>query len=155
MNTMGYKGYVGSAEIDIEGDALVGRLLFLRDTITYSAAITAGAAGLRAAFEEAVEDYLATCQELGDEPDQPCKGSFNVRVGADRHLAAAIAARQLGVSLNEYVCRALDAIKTQKSDHSTHNHFGPVTVQVTASEGPMFASTAGTTPRSISRATAH
>lgn len=155
MNTMEYKGYVGSAELDIEGDALVGKLLFLRDTIAYSSAVSAGTAGLRAAFEEAVDDYLATCHELGDEPDQPCKGSFNVRVGEERHLAAALGARQLGVTLNEYVCRALDAIKAQKQDHSTHNHFGHVTVQVTHTDSRMIASTASPTSRNISRATAH
>ena len=155
MNTMEYKGYVGSAEFDMEGDALVGKLLFLRDTITYSSAVSAGAAGLRAAFEEAVDDYLCACQELGDEPDQPCKGSFNVRVGEERHLAAAIGARQQGVSLNEYVCRALDSIKAQKQDHSTHNHIGSITVQLSPGESQMIFSTASPTSRNISRATAH
>ncbi len=106
MNTMDHKGYIGSAEIDLEGQALVGKLLFIRDTITYSAT---DIAGLRRAFEEAVDDYLATCEELGDEPDLPCKGTFNVRVGPQRHRQLALEARQRHVSINDYVCQALDA----------------------------------------------
>lgn len=152
MNTMEYKGYIGSADVDMEGGAIVGKLLFIRDTITYS---STDLAGLRAAFEEAVDDYLATCQELGDAPDQPCKGSFNVRVGAARHRDAALAARAAGMTLNEYICHALDQAHLAKHDHSTHNHFGPVTVQLTTTEQPMLASTSSASPRSISRATAH
>ena len=101
-----YKGYLGSAEIDVESRALVGKLAFIRDTITYSAD---SVEKLEVAFREAVDDYLSTCARLGDEPDVPCKGSFNVRVGPDRHRAIVIAARTKGVGLNDYVCAALDA----------------------------------------------
>lgn len=100
-----YKGYVGSAEVDIDGDVLVGSLLFIRDTIAYSAATPSG---LEAAFREAVDDYLQTCAEEGDKPDQPLKGSFNVRVGPQRHRRVAIAARVADMGLNEFVCAALD-----------------------------------------------
>jgi predicted HicB family RNase H-like nuclease len=101
-----YKGYLGSAEVDTEESVLVGKLLYIRDTITYSAT---DVAALKTAFEEAVDDYLGACEEDGVEPDQPCKGSFNVRVGAERHRRVAIAARIAGVGLNEFVCSSLDA----------------------------------------------
>jgi len=39
----------------------------------------------------------------GLHPDQPCKGTFNVRVGEDIHRAAAVAAARTGVNLNEFV----------------------------------------------------
>ena len=101
-----YKGYLGSAEVDTEGGALVGKLLYIRDTITYSAT---DVAALKTAFEEAVDDYLEACEEDGAEPDLPCKGSFNVRVGPERHRRIAIAARIAGVGLNDFVCSSLDA----------------------------------------------
>ena len=63
-----YKGYLGSAEIDIKGKALVGKLLFTRDVIAYSATTIEG---LQKAFCEAVDEYLQTCEELGDTPDTP------------------------------------------------------------------------------------
>ncbi len=61
-----YKGYVGSVEADLANRVVVGRLLFIRDSIAYSAA---SMVGVEAAFREAVEDYLAMCAEEGDEPD--------------------------------------------------------------------------------------
>lgn len=131
MNQMEYKGYVGSAEVDVDGDALVGKLLFIRDTITYSGKTPSE---LKAAFHEAVDEYLDVCRELGDKPDQPCKGTFNVRVGQARHLAAAIEARKRGTTLNDFICLALDAALSGKQEH-THNHFDQVTVQIAADDG--------------------
>ena len=105
MSHFEYKGYIGSAEVDAENGILFGRLLFIKDIIGYHAS---GVNELHAAFEEAVDDYLAACEEEGSAPEVPCKGSFNVRVGADRHRQAALRARQKGIGLNDYVCHALD-----------------------------------------------
>lgn len=63
-----YKGYVGSAEINVVDNILHGRLLFITDLVTYAAD---SPKALQAAFEAAVEDYLQTCAELGDEPNIP------------------------------------------------------------------------------------
>ena len=60
-----------------------------------------------AAFEAAVEDYLADCAAEGRAPDQPFKGSFNVRLGPELHRRLAIAARDRGVSLNDLVATTL------------------------------------------------
>ncbi len=37
------------------------------------------AKGIKAAFQEAVDDYLELCKAEGRKPDVPLKGSFNVR----------------------------------------------------------------------------
>lgn len=115
-----YKGYLGSAEVDAENGVLHGRLLFIRDAIGYSAPTVQE---LRSAFESAVDDYLGACAEEGDEPDIPCKGSFNVRVGPERHRDAALRARQKGLGLNEYVCTALDeAARSAAQRTVVHRH---------------------------------
>lgn len=101
-----YKGYLGSAEINLTDDILHGNLMFIKDIITYAAH---SPQALKTAFEEAVDDYLQTCAELGDEPNVPFKGTFNVRVGPERHRRAALVAANLQVSLNDVVVRALDA----------------------------------------------
>jgi predicted HicB family RNase H-like nuclease len=151
MNTMEYKGYLGSAEVDTEADVLVGKLLFIKDTITFSAT---SPAGLQNAFREAVDEYLDTCKELGDEPDQPCKGSFNIRVGPVRHLALALEARKRGVTLNELVCQSLDAALMGRQ-HTAHNHIDQIKVQLQPADGLVVTSTASTTNGSFSRATSH
>lgn len=68
MTTLRHKGYTGSAELPVEDGVAFGRLLAIRDLVTYEADTPAG---LKAAFEDAVEDYLAGCQEAGREPDRP------------------------------------------------------------------------------------
>jgi len=149
-----YKGYLGSADVDVEGGALVGKLLYIRDTITYSAL---NVSDLEKAFREAVDDYLAACAEDGSQPDVPCKGSFNVRVGPARHREIALAARVQKIGLNEFICLALDreighaAVRT-----IVHKHEVSV-IGMTADDGPsyMTAFTAGEQEESSSGTTSH
>jgi predicted HicB family RNase H-like nuclease len=114
-----YRGYLGSAEVDSENDVLFGRLLYIRDVIGYHGT---SVSELKAAFREAVDDYLAACAEEGSEADKPCKGSFNVRVGPERHRRVAVAARVAGVGLNEFVALAIDNALEPKSTKIVHNH---------------------------------
>jgi predicted HicB family RNase H-like nuclease len=110
-----YKGYMGSAEMSVEDDLLVGRLLFIRDVISYVAQTPRQ---LESEFRGAVDNYLQTCTELGDAPDVPCKGSFNVRTGPERHREIALRCAQTGISLNDFVCQAIDAyLDDQKTPH--------------------------------------
>lgn len=57
---------------------------------------------LRSAFEEAVDDYLNLCRQEGRQPEQPFKGSFNVRMGSELHRRAALCA------INQVVKEALE-----------------------------------------------
>ena len=61
----------------------------------------------REAFEEAVEDYLASCARLGREPQRPYSGRFNIRIPADLHARAATRAAERGISLNKLVEQAI------------------------------------------------
>lgn len=147
-----YKNYCGSAEVSVEDNLLVGKLLFIQDVISYTASTPVE---LEAAFREAVDDYLNTCDEIGDEPNQPFKGTFNVRVGQDRHRSAALEALKQDVSLNEWVCQAIDEKLMPAHTEPTSNHFTvnyyvqhPTTERrVTSSAGPDRAwSLLSTTP---------
>src|SRR5688500_634061 len=119
MKHFEYKGYLGSAEVAIEDGVLFGKLLFIRDVVTYTAD---SVSALETAFKEAVDDYVQSCVQLGDQPDVPCKGTFNVRVGSERHRDVAIAARAQGLGLNEFVCSALDAALGEKNVVHVHKH---------------------------------
>jgi len=105
MTTMlEYKGYIGSLAYSEEDEVLHGRLEFIRDLVTYEAG---DAKGLKQAFQEAVDDYLALCAQEGREPDVPLKGSFNVRPGRELHRRAMLFARRKGLNLNTVVSDAL------------------------------------------------
>lgn len=100
MKPMEYKGYIGSIEIDFNSNSIHGRLLFIKDVVTYE---SASVAELQDKFKQAVDEYLAVCEELGDTPDTPCKGSLNIRLGPETHKNCAIAAIQQEISLNDWI----------------------------------------------------
>lgn len=103
-NLLKHRGYYGSIEVSTDDHCLFGKLQFVRALVSYEGETVAE---LEAAFRDAVDDYLATCEQLGTPPETPCKGSFNVRIGHELHLAAAITASQHGISLNDLTRQAL------------------------------------------------
>jgi predicted HicB family RNase H-like nuclease len=110
-----YRGYFGSVEMSDPDEVLHGRLEFIRDLVTYEAP---DAKGLKLAFREAVDAYLAFCVEQGRKPDVPLKGSFNVRPGRDLHRRAMIVAQRKGMNLNAVVSEALRRY-LDREDHAT------------------------------------
>ncbi len=105
MKTLTFNGFEGSAEIDTERQVCRGKLLFIPDLVTYEAD---SPKDLQTAFEDAVRDYVETCETLGREPHKPFRGSFNVRVNPELHRAAAVRAAHDDVSLNDVVVRSLE-----------------------------------------------
>lgn len=104
MKPMQYRGYLGSVECSVEDNCLFGKILYVNDLVNYEADFPAG---LRKAFEEAVDDYLSTCGQLGKEPEKSFKGSFNVRVSPELHRKAVMQATVYEKSLNEFVAQAV------------------------------------------------
>ena len=99
MNSMSYKGYTARIEFDERDDIFVGRVLGVRDIISFHAA---SVAELRAEFHLAVDDYLADCAERGVSPDKPASGKVMLRIRPEVHAAATIAAQAAGKSLNQW-----------------------------------------------------
>ena len=104
-NTMEYKGYTGSVEYSDEDGIFFGKVQFIRALISYEGS---NAEELRKDFHDGVDDYLAMCKEKNITPEQPFKGSFNVRVGRDLHRQIALEAVRRGVSLNSLIVEALE-----------------------------------------------
>jgi predicted HicB family RNase H-like nuclease len=100
-----YKGYVGSVHYSAEDEVFHGKLEGIRDLVTYEAT---DVSSLKQAFQEAVDDYLETCQKKKRTPATPFRGSFNVRVGPNLHKEAALYAAEHDQSLNSVVSKALE-----------------------------------------------
>lgn len=124
VSTFEFNGYAGTCEASVEDGCLFGRILHISDLITYEGETVAQ---LKAAFEEAVTDYLAFCQSVGKNPDKPYGGSFNLRCGPELHKLLAHEATVTGVSLNEALCNILKAHFGEPTK-KTENHFH-ITVQ--------------------------
>jgi len=114
MDILNYKGYEGTAEVDMSSHCCRGKLLFIDDLVTYEAETPAG---LQREFELAVDDYLETCASVGKEPQRPFKGLFNVRISPDLHRSAALRAVADGVFLNEVVVAALKHYLATRAVH--------------------------------------
>lgn len=104
MKHLKYKGYIGSVETDFNDNILYGKLLHIQDLVSYEADCPTD---LKKSFEEAVDDYLSECKQLGQEPDRPFKGLFNVRVSPVLHRELALSARSGDKTLNQYVQEVL------------------------------------------------
>ena len=106
-NAMTYKGYVGTVEYSEEDACLFGRIAGIRDIITYEGE---SVTDIRAAFEEAVDDYLKHCAEIGKEPNKPYSGKFMLRLDPSLHARLAAKALADGKSLNQYAADVLSHI---------------------------------------------
>jgi predicted HicB family RNase H-like nuclease len=103
--TLQYKGYNGSVLYSAEDRILHGRVVGIRDAVTYEGS---DVNSLERNFRKAVDEYLRFCKEEGKTPDTPFKGSFNVRLGHDLHKRAALYAETHNQKLNAVVHDALE-----------------------------------------------
>jgi len=120
-NTIKYNGYCGSIVIVLEDDTMHGKILHIRDLVTYEAE---SVEKLKEEFKAAVDDYLETCAELGKDPDKAYTGSFNVRIDPEYHRQLAILAANQGKTLNQIMLEAVRAKLNPKVDevHVNHDH---------------------------------
>ncbi|MDQ2925438.1 MAG: type II toxin-antitoxin system HicB family antitoxin [Acidobacteriota bacterium] len=111
--TLHHRGYDGSVLYSAEDKLLYGRLLGIRDSITYEGN---GVRSLEKNFKEAVDEYIADCESDGRKPNTPYKGSFNVRVAVELHQRAARFAEQNELALNTVVQKALSTFLNNAED---------------------------------------
>lgn len=104
-NLFKYKGYCGTADIDLESHILCGKVLFINSNLVYEAKTVDK---LEEAFKSLVDEYLEDCKNEGIEPDKPFSGQFNVRIDKDTHRLLALHAIESERSLNDVVKEALE-----------------------------------------------
>ncbi len=108
MNVMTYKGYTARIEYSDEDGCFIGRITGIKDVIGFHAE---SVQELHQAFEEAVNDYLATCEKLGRKPRQPYSGRLVLRIPPEAHVRAALLAEAQGKSLNQWAVELLTQAK--------------------------------------------
>ena len=109
MNTLKYKGYIGSVAYSEPDKVFFGKLEGIDDLVNYEGE---SVQELTSAFHEAVEDYLIFCEEHNCKPEKSYSGAFNVRVAPCLHRDIANLAAEAGISINAFVKRALaEAVK--------------------------------------------
>lgn len=99
MNTMSYKGYPARVQYSEDDGCFVGHIVGINDIVGFHGDAVVE---LRQAFEEAVDDYLETCERLGRAPQKPYSGNLMLRIPPDVHAAVAAAAEVSGKSINQW-----------------------------------------------------
>jgi predicted HicB family RNase H-like nuclease len=104
---MKYRSYTARVDFESRDEVFVGRVLGMSVPIIFHGA---SVEELRGDFEFAVDHYLAQCERMGQPPEKPASGKLLLRLPADVHASAIIAAAANGKSLNQWVADALAGI---------------------------------------------
>ena len=100
MNVMTYRGYAARIEYSDEDQLLIGHVAGIRDVIGFHGE---SISELRNAFEEAVDDYLQTCERLGRAPQKAYSGKLSLRLEPALHASVAAKAELAEKSINQWV----------------------------------------------------
>ncbi|MEZ4606966.1 MAG: type II toxin-antitoxin system HicB family antitoxin [Deinococcales bacterium] len=104
---LSYKGYSGYVEFDDEAGLFHGEVLDLRDVVTFQGK---SVDEIEQAFKDSIDDYLAFCEERGEEPDKPFSGKLMLRLPPDLHRKVYALSKQEGKSLNQWISERLDCV---------------------------------------------
>ena len=105
MKTMKHKGYSARIEYSDEDACFVGHIAGINDVVGFHGEAVSE---LRAAFKEAVDDYLKACKKVGKQPQKPYSGKLMLRIPPKVHAAVAQAAEVSGKSINQWAADMLD-----------------------------------------------
>ena len=104
-SSLSYKGYAARIEFSSEDDCFVGHVAGIKDVVGFHAETVTE---LKVAFEESVDDYLATCERVGKSPQKPYSGKLMLLIPPEIHAAVATAAELDGKSINQWATEALN-----------------------------------------------
>ncbi|MCM1377540.1 MAG: type II toxin-antitoxin system HicB family antitoxin [Clostridium sp.] len=109
MNTLKYKGFVGSVEFSEEDDVFFGKILGIKGLVNYEGS---SVSELKGAFHDAVESYLEYCKEEGIAAHKSYTGSLNVRLSPEEHMQVAQLSTVTGDSINSLIRKAVGLLLT-------------------------------------------
>ena len=102
---MNYQGYSAKIQLDEENGLFHGEVLGIADVVTFQGTTVKQ---LTKAFKDSVDDYLAFCEERGEEPNKPYSGKLMLRTAPELHRMAASAAEAEDVSLNVWITQCIE-----------------------------------------------
>ena len=99
MKMMTYKGYAARIEYSDEDVCFVGHISGITDIVGFHGE---SVVELREAFEEAVDDYIETCESLNRQPSKPFSGNLELSIPPEVHAGIAVAAEISGKTINQW-----------------------------------------------------
>lgn len=104
-NSLVYQGYAARIEFSSEDECFIGHIAGIKDVVGFHGE---SVSELKSAFEEAVNDYIETCNKVGKTPQKPYSGKLMLRIRPEIHAAVATAAELSGKSINQWAAEALN-----------------------------------------------
>lgn len=105
MNTLKYKGFIGSVDFSEADGVFFGKIEGIDGLIKYEGT---SIQELTDAFHKAVDDHLAFCKEQGLAPKKSYTGTLNIRISPSTHNSIADYAVEAGITINAFIKRALE-----------------------------------------------
>ncbi len=103
-NLLTYNNYTARIDYSAEDECFIGHIAGIKDVVGFHGETVNE---LKAAFEEAVDDYLNTCKKVGKSPQKPYSGKLMLRLPPATHASVATAAELSGKSINQWVSDTL------------------------------------------------
>lgn len=110
-NILTYRGYSGEVEFSAPDDCFFGRVLGIRDIVGFEGG---SVPELREDFENAVDDYLEACDEIGKAPEHPCSGKLSLRIPVELHQELTLQSEMTGESVNNLIVEAVETLCKSK-----------------------------------------
>lgn len=101
---LSYKSYNGTVEYSREDSCLFGKVVGIKSLLSYEGE---SVKELEQEFRDVIDEYLEDCRKRNVEPEQPYKGTFNIRISPELHRNIAVYAMEHGKSLNAVVEEAI------------------------------------------------
>jgi len=105
MNTMTYKGFVGSISFSEEDDLFFGKVEGINSLVNFEGE---SVSELKTNFHQAVDEYVTFCANHNIPAKRSYSGQLNVRISPETHTRIAIISNQRGISINAFIKQALD-----------------------------------------------
>lgn len=103
-SSLTHKGYIGTVSFNANDELFFGKVHGINDLVTFEGS---SVRELKKSFKDSIDNYLQTCAKLKKEPNKTFKGTFNVRLNPELHQKAAITASRRGLTLNDFVKKAI------------------------------------------------
>ena len=113
MNSLKYKGYIGSVRFSEPDGVFCGEVEGIDDMVSFEGS---SIKELTDNFHKGVDDYIAFCKEHGIPAKKSYSGTLNIRISPATHNSIADYAAAEGITINAFIKRALEkAVKDPSS----------------------------------------
>ena len=105
MNTLKYKGFIGSVNFNEADGVFSGRIEGIDSLVVFDGA---SIKELTDSFHKAVDEYIDFCKKNGLPAKKSYTGTLNIRISPATHNSIADYAAEAGITINAFIKRALE-----------------------------------------------